>query len=61
MGVARDACRYVRGNLKFLLEASHYDNAIEFEDELDDDNDFDFHEKKDRANEGLPQLLKNFV
>ena len=32
-------------DLKFLLEASHYGNrAIEFEDELDNENNFDFHE-----------------
>ena len=48
-------------DLKFLLEASHYGNrAIEFEDELDDENDFDFHEKKDRANEGPAPAPEEF-
>ena len=34
-------------DVKFLIEASHFGNrAIEFEDELDDSNDLEFHEKR---------------
>jgi hypothetical protein len=35
-------------DLKFLMEASHFGNqAIEFEDELDENNDMEFHEKRE--------------